>query len=255
MITYPLGRCELFQLGFLRLFSLRFAGRAYALKGGVCLRFFHRSARLSQGMELDVTSQARGETVQRAVESILKRPSFLASLVPNGMVRFRVTHPKQTETTQRWKVALHFGREAFLSTKIELTRRRERIPYASGVPSAELLARYEMVPFASRFYGAVEMAAQKIRALASPCRYALRDLFDLHHLVTAAGVVPTELIGRVEPEEVERAAEKVKQFTHAQFKEQVVPYLTETMMDHYKPPAAFKRLKEEVERALVRGVP
>ena len=45
---------ELFHLAFLRLLALRLTRRDYAVKGGICLRFFHRSQRLSEDMDFDV---------------------------------------------------------------------------------------------------------------------------------------------------------------------------------------------------------
>jgi len=246
---------EFFHLSFLRHLSLRLHGRAYAVKGGICLRFFHRSPRFSQDMDLDVSPQIGVKTVQNAVDSILQSRSFLASLIPYGVARVQVVKPKQTETTQRWKAGLVLSAQTTLPTKIELSRRQGKVSYVSGVPDAELLNFYKTAPFAAQFYDAIRMTAHKISALASLSRTAARDLFDLHHLLYALLVKREDVVKIIDQGAVERAADKTGGFTHRDFKEQVVPYLTETMMALYEQPEAFEKLKEEVEQALIGMIP
>ncbi len=100
---------EYFHLNFLYHLSTRLAGRPYALKGGVCLRFFHRSPRLSEDMDLDVSSNIRQQTLENAVDSIIKNRSFLNPLMAKGIKNIATRKPKQTETTQRWKFTLNFN--------------------------------------------------------------------------------------------------------------------------------------------------
>ena len=111
-----------------------------------------------------------------------------------------------------------------------------------------------MTPFAVYFYDGAAMAAQKIAALASPSRYALRDLFDLHHLLRVVLVKPEDAAGLVERKTLESAAEKVGRFTFSDFKEQVVPYLSGESIDLYRQIDAFERQKAEVEQALLEGL-
>lgn len=244
---------EYFHLHFLRHLSLRLQGRAYAVKGGTCLRFFHRSPRLSQDADLDVIPQVRVKTLQDAVDSLLGSRSLLASLLPKGIVRLQATKPKQTETTQRWKIALVLEAGVSLPTRIEFSRRQEKLLYTTGIPSPELLSRYGMPPFAAQFYDAPHMAAQKIRALASPSRYAVRDLFDLYHLFHVVSVKPEEIPNLPGMEEaLRKASEKAGEFAYSDFKEQVLPYLTETMMALYQDADEFERIKEEVRETLNR---
>lgn len=242
---------ELFHLALLRHLGARLSGRSYAVKGGICLRFFHRSPRLSQDMDLDIVSQVRVETLRNAVDSVIHGRALLASLMPAGVSRLAATKPKQTETTQRWKVSLTMADGESLPTKVEFSRRREKIAHATGVPDAELLRHYKMPPFAAQFYDAPSMAAQKIAALAAPARNAPRDLFDLNHLFFTVGVKPGDVSERVDPKAVEAAADKASGFTFRDFKEQVLPYLPGEMIDLYRDPAVFARQKEEVERTLI----
>ena len=62
---------ESFHLAFLRHLATRLFGRSYAVKGGICLRFFHRSPRLSQDLDLDISPEVRLKTLQNAVDSVL----------------------------------------------------------------------------------------------------------------------------------------------------------------------------------------
>lgn len=242
---------EFFHLAFLRHLATRLSGRGYAVKGGICLRFFHRSPRLSQDMDLDVVSDVRPGTLENAVDSVLEGRAFAADLARQGITRVVAVKPKQTGTTQRWKAALYAGEGEPLSTKIEFSRRNARIVPATGMPDPELLRRYRMTPFAARHYDAASMAAQKISALASPSRYALRDLFDLHHLLRVVLVRPDAAAGLLEARTLESAAEKVESFTFGAFKEQVLPYLSGDLIDFYRKEDAFKRQKAEVEAALL----
>lgn len=241
---------EFFHLALLRHLATRLSGRSYAVKGGICLRFFHRSPRLSQDMDMDIVSNVRMKTLQNALDCILEGQAFAASLLPQGITRLEARKSKQTETTQRWKVALFAGGGDPLATKIEFSRRQERITCSSGMPDAELLRLYRMTPFAAQFYDAAAMTAQKIRALASPSRYALRDLFDLHHLLRVALARPEDAAKMIEAETLAGAANKVARFAFGDFKEQVLPYLSGDLIDLYRSEDAFERQKAEVERSL-----
>lgn len=251
MVTRSFELREFFHLALLRHLAARLSGRSYAVKGGICLRFFHRSPRLSQDMDVDIVSSVRLKTLQNAVDSILNGNPFSSSLLSQGITRIEASKPKQTETTQRWKVALFVGAGGPLPTKIEFSRRHDQINCSAGMPDAELLRHYRMTPFAAQVYDAAAMAAQKIAALASPSRYALRDLFDLHHLLRVILVKPIDAAKRVETKILESALEKVGSFSFGEFKEQVLPYLSGDLIDFYRSKDAFERQKSEVEQALM----
>src|SRR3989338_8356434 len=93
---------ERFHLLFLLTLSGRLKGRLYAVKGGICLRFFHHSPRLSEDMDLDI-AKIPTTTLAHAVEQILRAPSFHSQLEAKGLNLKQISSPKQTPTTQRWK--------------------------------------------------------------------------------------------------------------------------------------------------------
>lgn len=245
---------EFFHLILLRHLALRLIGKPYALKGGICLRFFHRSPRLSEDMDLDVVSRLSVATLKNAVDTVLASRAFLSSLLPHGILRLDVRQPKQTETTQRWKIQLILSHGS-LSTKIEFSRRAPTISSVSGIPGATLLARYGLIPFAVPYYDAPTLVVQKIRALASPSRLAVRDAFDLHHLFYTVEVPSSALAKRIPREDIESALEKVDHFRFVDFSEQVTPCLTETLITLYRDRVAFEKLKDEVQQKLLELLP
>src|SRR3989338_4170190 len=82
---------EFFHLALLRHLASRLSGRSYAVKGGLCLRFFHRSPRLSQDMDLDIVSNVQLKTLQNAVDSVLQGRALAASLLPQGIERIEAS--------------------------------------------------------------------------------------------------------------------------------------------------------------------
>lgn len=242
---------EFFHLNLLNHLGLRLSGRSYAVKGGICLRFFHRSQRLSEDMDLDVDSKVRAKTLENAVDSVIDSRSFQSVLVPKGIARIEARKPKQTEITQRWKFSLYLNNEVSLPTKVEFSRRQKNIFFSSGIPDRELLAYYKMSPFAAQYYDSNSMCVQKILALSSSSRFAVRDLFDLHHLIFNVIVNLESVRERIDVKEIERATNKIGSFTFGDFKEQVFPFLTETLMNLYRDKNAFEKIRNSVEEKLV----
>jgi hypothetical protein len=66
---------EVFHLLFLRSFGARVDKTLFALKGGCNLRFYHRSIRYSEDMDLDVRTMAQG-TLRSNVEAVLDADPF-----------------------------------------------------------------------------------------------------------------------------------------------------------------------------------
>ncbi len=245
---------ELFHLAFLRLLAPRLRGRPYAVKGGICLRFFHRSSRLSEDIDLDVSSRVPMKTLQNSVDTVLEARALRSILTSLGLMTLEFTKPKQTETVQRWKVGLIVG-ETRIPTKIEFSRRNERIESEVGIPDRDILNHYRQSGFAAPYYGAPAMAAQKILALASPGRNAVRDLFDLHHLLTFLKTDPHPAVAELGNAILQGAAAKIKTFSTADFAEQVLPYLTAELMSLYSDSAAFEAVKSETLRSLKGEMP
>src|SRR6266478_2401776 len=94
---------EKFHLLFLAQLGTRVDKKLYALKGGCNLRFFFKSIRYSQDIDFDVRTIAR-ETLRKNVNQILTGSGFKRILRSSTIELTQLSEPKQTDTTQGWKV-------------------------------------------------------------------------------------------------------------------------------------------------------
>src|SRR5258708_2516194 len=115
---------ELFHLIFLRALAVKSEDKALiALKGGCNLRFYFGSVRYSEDIDFDVGVITRG-TLKNKIERLLKSAVVVSPLKSKGIEITDFSAPKQTETTQRWKVGLRVdGLNVPLRTKVEFSRR------------------------------------------------------------------------------------------------------------------------------------
>ena len=119
----PTGFVEQFHLLFLAQLTRRVKPALFVLKGGCNLRFFHGSIRYSEDMDLDLGEIGAGAFRDEVREILASRP-FAQTLEARGFAVERVSEPKQTDTTQRWKLGLRVqGTASPLPTKIECSRR------------------------------------------------------------------------------------------------------------------------------------
>src|ERR1035437_4541314 len=124
MKTYaPIQYVEQFHLLFLDQLGRRLDERYFALKGGCNLRFFLKSIRYSEDMDIDIQDVLRSR-LREKVNAILDSKPFAQILQVRGVRIDHKSEPKQTDTTQRWKFTLLANDStAPLHTKIEFSRR------------------------------------------------------------------------------------------------------------------------------------
>ena len=178
---------EVFQLLFLDLLGRKLDKRFYVLKGGCNLRFFMKSFRYSEDIDLDAHGISK-EKLADAVNGILSSRTFEQLLQVNDIAIEKNSAPKQTETTQRWKVLLRIsGFERLLNTKMEFSRRGigEETAFESVDPL--LIRTYDLAPILANHYTPQAAYRQKVEALITRSVPQARDLFDLH-LLLASGV-------------------------------------------------------------------
>src|SRR5437879_12806370 len=137
---------EVFHLHFIRLLCSGPDKDRFAIEGGCNLRFFFESVRYSADIDLDV-ARTPVHTLKEKVGKILEGPALLLPLKSRGISVHEVSAPKQTATTQRWKIGLAAeGRSLPLHTKIEFSRRETTEEARVEPVAASVLAEYQLMP-------------------------------------------------------------------------------------------------------------
>lgn len=237
---------EKFHLLFLSQLGTRIDKKLYALKGGCNLRFFWKSIRYSKDIDFDVHTIAR-ETLRKNINHILSSRGFAEILRSTRIELGPTLEPKQTDTTQRWKVHVRMreGGTA-LPTRIEFSRRK----FDNGVIfepiDSEISRIYNLRAILASHYGLEPAFIQKIDALAGRTQTQARDVFDLNLLLErgAAGLILRHR-GRTRA-----ACENTISVSFDQFKSQVVAYLPPEYQSYYGTRKAWESLQENVVNAL-----
>jgi hypothetical protein len=236
---------ELFHLAFLGELGGKLDRGLYAIKGGCNLRFFFHSVRYSEDLDIDIGKTASG-TLRRKVDQILASRSLQLTLGAHGIALGAVTHPKQTETTQRWKVQLELA-EGAAHTKIEFSRRglNEGVEFAAV--DRGLLGGYGLSPMLLSHYGRQAAVQQKIAALVGRSETQARDVFDLELLLSAPGDLdPTAVDAKLRAAAVDRALA----VDYRTFKSQVLAFLPADQQRVYSSCETWEQLVLHVVDAL-----
>ena len=219
----PIPFVEQFHLLFLAQLVRRVNPSLFVLKGGCNLRFFHKSARYSEDMDLDL-GEIGARTLRDKVREVLVSRPFAQILGARAIAIDRVTEHKQTDTTQRWKLGLRIedGAAPF-PTRIECSRRGVDDGVVFGSVDPDVARAYRLPPLMVSHYDAATAMAQKVGALAGRRETQARDVFDLHHLLASGARLrrPEALDHRV----AERACANAMTIDFGMFKSQVLAYL------------------------------
>jgi predicted nucleotidyltransferase component of viral defense system len=235
---------EVFHLLFLRALGARVDKALFCLKGGCNLRFFLKSIRYSEDMDLDIQTMAPG-TLTNNVNRVLEAESFVQSLRTQGLEIIRTTQPKQTPTTQRWKMTLRLlDSGAEVPTKIEFSRRGLDDDRALGSVDAELIRSYRLYPVIVQRYSVDAALAQKVAALALRDQVQARDVFDLKLLLDAGG--GAEGLNARMAAHLAAAIDNAMAVDYDAYAGQVLAYLEPEYQDHYGGRQAWNALQEQV---------
>src|SRR5271155_4018688 len=93
---------ERFQLVFLRHFAAVISPGTICLKGGLNLRLYHNSPRLSEDIDFDARVVGV-DILKKNVNKVLAGRPLLTELASVGITLSEINPAKQTETAQRWK--------------------------------------------------------------------------------------------------------------------------------------------------------
>jgi len=243
----PLQYVEQFHLLFLDQLGRKLDKRYFALKGGCNLRFFLKSIRYSEDMDLDVQTVPRA-LLQDKVRMILDSKPFSQILQVRDIQIAQWTEPKQTDTTQRWKLILHITGSAMpLPTKIEFSRRGMQDESQFEPVDPELIRSYRLAPIMASHYPIDIAYRQKVGALANRTLTQARDVFDLNLLINSGArkELPDEL-----KKCCRKAQENAMSVTFATFKSQVLAYLTEEYRAQYDSDSVWETMQLTVVEAL-----
>ena len=235
---------ECFHLAFVQVLSSRFNQQHYVLKGGTNLRYFFNSHRYSEDIDFDAVIEEVWK-LEEKVDDVLGSAAVTALLRSKGITVARVTKPKQTDTTQRWKVLLAVaGRDATISTKIEFSRRNgDRRRLLEAVPD-RVVAPYALRPPTLFHYTAAPAIEQKIKALALRMETQARDVFDLELLFREHRNVVE--VGTLDSATLKAAIGRCRELPFEAFEAHVVPFLEPDVADLYDNPSSWEQTRSFV---------
>ncbi len=235
---------EIFHLLFLRAFGARVDKALFALKGGCNLRFFLKSIRYSEDMDLDIHTMSVG-TLQNNVNRLLEAPSFALALRAQGIEIAKTSLPKQTETTQRWKLTLRIAESgAEMPTKIAFSRRGLDGEKAVEPVDAGFIRAYRLYPVIVQHYSVHTAFAQKVSALALREQVQSRDVFDLKLLLDAGGA--EQPLSATAAANLAAAINNALAVDYDAFAGQVFAFLEPEYQEHYGNRKAWADLQEQV---------
>lgn len=237
---------EAFQLIFLRALEARVNRASYVVKGGVNLRAWYGSARFSQDLDLDHVASGAPFVLRDAIDALFDSAVFGTLMRAQTLSVTRVSKPKQTETTQRWKIEVQSPRHRLpLHTKIEFSRRGSQEEYVLEPVRSEIARPYGIPPPMANHYTAAAAIRQKIGALAGRAETQARDIWDLDHLFRTTAADPRPLAQRL-LEVLPRAIENAIALPFDAFQAQVVPFLAPEHQVLFGTPDAWDRMCEGV---------
>jgi predicted nucleotidyltransferase component of viral defense system len=228
------------------LFSQRLAGKVdkslFCLKGGCNLRFYFHSIRYSEDIDFDAHTISV-QTLKKNVEKILDDKGFASILKHQDIEVVDHSAPKQTETTQRWKVALRIGSQTLpVPTKIEFSRRKTSLKGETVPIRPEMTHHYKLQSFVMQHYPLKEAILQKFDALIHRTETQSRDVVDLKILI---GQMPDAKL-EMSKDEIAKSLDTIKSISFDDFKSQTWPYLINDFQSQYDNQKSWKQIQEEV---------
>lgn len=235
---------EIFHLLFLRAFGAQVDKALFALKGGCNLRFFLKSIRYSEDLDLDIQTMSVS-TLRNCVSRLLEVQSFTQVLRAHGIEIARTSLPKQTQTTQRWKLTLRTTESGTeVPTKIEFSRGGLEGEKAVEPVDGGIIRAYRLYPVIVQHYSVHTAFAQKVSALALRKQVQARDVFDLKLLLDAGGAeqpLPSSAAANLTP-----AIENTLAVDYDAFAGQVLAFLEPDYQEHYGSPRVWAELQQQV---------
>ena len=240
---------EVFHLLFLEQLLKASDPGLYALKGGTNLRFFFRSPRYSEDLDIDVLGGAVS-TLRKNGYKILDStilPRLLRAYGITGLLTADREKAKHTGTTQRFRVQLLTAANERLPSKIEFSRRGSGQNPVSGTIDGAIALPYRLLAFPCQHYPAAAAMRQKIQALAQRSAVQARDVFDLY-ILHLGGHKPA--LREFDAELLRGAQEQLLSLEFEHYRDQVLPFLEEDSLEQFGGRAAWMDMRDFVFRLL-----
>jgi hypothetical protein len=223
---------------------------SWVVKGGVNLRAWFGSRRYSEDLDLDAIGSSP-HVLRERFDTILVGRAFRELLTSQDLEVVRISKPKQTDTTQRWKLELNAGGVSVpLHTKVEFSRRGTcDEDYVLEPARSDIVRPYGIPVPTANHYTARSAVRQKIHALADRSQTQARDIWDLDHLLRSTGADPRPLSDSTR-QALPVAVDRVLSLEYDVFKAQVVPYLSDDDQAVYGTRDAWDRMCELVVERL-----
>ena len=226
----PRQSVELFHLLFLSQLSRKVDKKLFVLKGGCNMRFYFKSIRYSEDMDMDIRIINKN-TLFKNVNNLLRSAPFTNILQTQGLETVNISTPKQTPITQRWKIELKSKTTLLpLYTKIEFSRREFEEDSIYEPVDSQIIKQYSLSPFMTNHYSIQSMFRQKVRALALRSETQSRDIFDLYLLISLGNHFELD---KNTTAMLKDAKSKAEGIAFEDFKGQVVAYLPEDQQEEY----------------------
>jgi predicted nucleotidyltransferase component of viral defense system len=247
---------EQFHLIFLEQLGRKIDKRMYTLKGGCNLRFYFKSFRYSEDIDFD-TQIISQNTLKKNVSNILESQSIKNILQTHEIIITNISEPKQTTTTQRWKITFDVAKlSAKAHTKIEFSRRENYGTSVFEAIDSSITSTYRLPPIFLSHYDSNSMLLQKIAALAGRNITQARDIFDLYLLTgkTSAPDLKKSLPlaqQNLLKKQIVAAIENMHNIKYGDFLSQVVSYLTTEHQKSYSSKEIWQQVVNNVEQTLL----
>lgn len=249
IVQSPVQSAEVFHLALLGVLQVRLNQEKYVLKGGGNLRFFFGSPRYSEDMDFDAVGIGRWK-LEEKVDEILDSRALVQTIGTRGLAIAGVSKPKQTDTTQRWKVTLitRQQREPFW-TKVEFSHRGSDGESQLAQVRSGMAEKYALRPPTARHYLPQAMIVQKIGALAERAETQARDIFDLDYLFRQN---PGEGTVRLEDDLIDLAIQRAVELPFEAYRRQVIEFMEPEVVELYDNERAWDDMRRNVIERLER---
>jgi len=239
---------ELFHLLFLDQLGRKLDKDLYSLKGGCNLRFFLKSPRYSEDMDLDIQTIAV-KTLQNKVDRILRSLPFKQILQTHKIQIEETSKPKQTETVQRWKLGLRVsGGSTLVRTKIEFSRRGISDARKMEAIDPNIVERHHINPFFCMHYPPEVAFRQKVEALVGRNETQARDVFDLDLLIRSGA--DTSLVSEDLKRSAFQGGEAALSISFDDFQGHVIAFLPPELQTQYNSKEFWDEMVLRVVEAL-----